>query len=302
MLFSKENAFDGYADVRGFSSGIEPPRFRRKIPFYRVVRKDAARCLFRRWGKAAAGFLFLTGIWMLCSLLRTLIRQAASVTGAPFALEGRTLVVNLPRIFVDGGLIFASAILFSPLVLGYIRFIYQLTTGREAPLMMIFDSLRSMRTLLWSMGSVITMWLGSMVILTVCLLPGALTLFSAGTFPGSDGKKAALRIAMLLLGGVLLIIGLLFAIALLVRFIAVPFILTDEHTGIFQAAALSWRATRREADGVFSLVISFLPLFLLCILLIPAIFVIPYFIASSGLYARVLLDREIQRRNMESGR
>ncbi len=296
MAFPKNDSY-GFSEVRR-----EPPRMKKAQPFYRTVCRDAARCLERKWGKTSAGFLFLTGIWILCSLLRMMIRQTADITGKAFILEGRTLIINLPRICVDGGLILTSALLFSPLLMGYIRFIYQLTIGREAPLMMIFDSLRSVRTLLKSIGSVIAMIAGTVFILALCLLPGGGTLFAAVTFSGAGEKKAALCLTLLLLGGILVLIGMLFAVAILGRFIAVPFILSDEKTGIFSAVALSWRITGQDAGNIFSMFFFFLPLFLSCILLIPAVFVIPYFITSAGLYSRVLLDREIRRRNMESGR
>ena len=288
--------------MKNYSNSNRPLRRRRQGGWinHKAIYRDAARSLERRWGKAAAGFLFLIAIWVLCWLLRTLIREAASITGAPISLEGQTMLINLPRIIIDMGMLFVSIVLFSPLLLGYIRFLYQLTTGREAPLMMIFDELRSVRTLLKSMWSVVMMSFWTLVVIGCCLLPGGLACLAAGTLTNINGKNQALFLALVMLAVVLIILGTGFIAALLGRFMAVPFILTDERTGFFTAVSRSWRITGEDSSGTFLFVLSFFPICLLCVLLIPAVFVVPYFIASTGLYTRILIDKEIRRKNMES--
>ncbi len=260
--------------------------------FFRTIRQNARRSLTARWGKTAAGFLFLCGIAALCILLRSLILQALGMSGKMISLNAGVLTISLPLIAVNLAAALVVMLLISPLSLGYLRMIYQMTAGEEPMLSVIFDPLRSVALTLRSIWEALLMLLMNIGALSVCCMPGITAVFAARMLPGSTGSAAGCRIALLLLGILLIVIGVLLAAMWTARFFAVGFLLADEDLGVIEAFKISRRISRGFTAEIFGMMLSFIPAAMLCILLIPVVFVVPYMIASFGLLARVLLDRD----------
>lgn len=265
---------------------------------FRKIRRDARRSLTARWGKTAAGFLFLCGIVTLCVLLRGLILEAMGMSGSMISLHRSVLTISLPITLVNLAVALVVMLLISPLGLGYLRMIYQMTAGEEPMLSVIFDPLRSVAMTLRSIWAALLMLLMNIGALAVCCLPGVTAMFAARMLPGSTGRAALCRIALLMLGIVLIVVGFLLTGIWTARFFAVGFLLADEDLGVIEAFKISLRISRGFTAEIFMLMVSFIPAALLCILLIPAVFVVPYMTASFGLLARVLLDRD---RQMQQG-
>ncbi len=259
---------------------------------FRTIRRNARRSLTARWGKTAAGFLFLCGIVALCMLLRSLILEALGMGGKMISLNAGVLTISLPLAVVNLAAALVVMLLISPLGLGYLRMIYQMTAGEEPMLSVIFDPLRSVALTLRSIWAALLMMLMNIGALSVCCMPGVMAMFAARMLPGSTGNAAVCRIALLLLGMVLIVIGVLLAIMWTARFFAVGFLLADEDLGVIEAFKISLRISRGFTGEIFMLMLSFIPAAILCILLIPAVFVVPYMTASFGLMARVLIDRD----------
>ncbi len=262
----------------------EPPRL------FRRIRRGARRSLTSRWGKTAAGFLFLCGIVVLCFLLRGLILETLGMGGKMISFASGVLTIRLPLVVINGALVLVILLLLSPLGLGYLRLIYQMTAGEEPFLSVIFDPLRSFRMTLRSIWATLLMLLMDAVSLMVCCLPGLTAMFAARVLPGRTGKAAVCRIALLLLGVALLLVGVLLAAVWTSRFFAVGFLLADENLGVIGAFRLSFQISRGFTGEIIMLMVSFIPAGVLCILLVPAVFVVPYVTASFALLARVLLD------------
>ena len=91
-------------------------------------------------------------------------------------------------------------------------------------------------------------------------------------------------------GVALLLVGVLLAAVWTSRFFAVGFLLADENLGVIGAFRLSFQISRGFTGEIIMLMVSFIPAGVLCILLVPAVFVGPYVTAFFALLARVLLD------------
>ena len=286
-VFSGQNSAPSDRERKDFEQERQPeppPRL------FRRIRRDARRSLTAQWGKTAAGLLFLCGIVVLCFMLRGLILEALGLGGRMITLESGVLTISLPLVVINSALALVVLLLISPLGLGYLRLIYQMTTGEEPFLSVIFDPLRSVRMTLRSIWATLLMMLVDAVALVICCLPGLTSMVAARILPETTGKSAVCRIALLLLGVVLLVVGVLLAAILTARFFAVGFLLADENLGVIEAFRLSFKISRGFTGEIVMLMVSFIPAGVLCILLIPAVFVVPYVTASFALLARVLLD------------
>lgn len=273
---------------------FEEPEQPRSPRLYRQIRRDARRCLFSRWAKAAAGVLFLMGIVVVFGLARSLLGGFFGTSGhaAQWNHATGTLTLDPAQMILDGAVFLLSQFILCPLMLGYLRFIYQMTSGEEPVLAVIFEPMQNAASFLRSFLLSFVLQLMGALATAVCCLPGGLVLWAVQIMDGTSGTGALLRIALLLLGILLVILGILAESAVMTRYIAAPFILAvDEKAGVFSALHLSSRATKGFRGELFAMLLSFLPLALLCVLLVPVLFVLPYMVVTCALFSRFLLDR-----------
>ena len=111
------------------------------------------------------------------------------------------LTIRLPLVVINGALVLVILLLLSPLGLGYLRLIYQMTAGEEPFLSVIFDPLRSFRMTLRSIWATLLMLLMDAVSLMVCCLPGLTAMFAARVLPGRTGKGGGMQDCAAAAGG-----------------------------------------------------------------------------------------------------
>jgi uncharacterized membrane protein len=173
-----------------------------------------------------------------------------------------------------------------------LRFFDRIIDGEDPDLALLFAPLQSLRD--WGQGLRLTLLIlfGGGLALGIGALPGILLIAAVRQLPGASGVSAALRIAAVLLGMLLLVIGLLLAIIWMGRLLAAPFLLAeDRKISLMKAVQLSFRASRGFTGELGMLLLSFLPWGLLCILWVPALFVLPYLGTACGIFARFLLEK-----------
>lgn len=279
--------YEGWPD--GFAGPEAPQRPER---LYRRVKGDARRALSSRWGKGAAGVLFLAGCGTVFYLLTQIIGGEIGLPARGVWLEAGTLRIDLGRLALDGLMLIPAGVLLSPLILGYLAFLYRLTSGEEASLREIFQPLQDLKLWARSVGMLVLLGGVSLLSAGVGLLPGAGLIYFTLGLPGSTGRAAILKIALLVLAFLLLAAGVLFAGYFMVRFIPAPFFLASgEQGGVLRSAARSVRATKGFRGELFTMALSFIPCTLLLIFIAPAVFVLPYEWAAFGLFSRFLADR-----------
>ncbi|MBQ8599368.1 MAG: DUF975 family protein, partial [Oscillospiraceae bacterium] len=92
--------------------------------------------------------------------------------------------------------------------------------------------------------------------------------------------------------GVLL--ALLFGVCYAVhvqKFFLARYYVVNENTGVWEALKKARHASKGRRGEIFLFKLSFLPWFISCVLVIPALYVQPYYEISAMLYARVLMER-----------
>ena len=198
--------YEGWPD--GFAGPEAPQRPER---LYRRVKGDVRRALSSRWGKGAAGVLFLAGCGTVFYLLTQIISGEMGLPARGVWLEAGTLRIDLGRLALDGLMLIPAGVLLSPLILGYLAFLYRLTSGEEASLREIFQPLQDLNLWARSVGMLVLLGGVSLLSAGVGLLPGAGLIYFTLGLPGSTGRAAILKIALLALAFLLLAAGVLFA-------------------------------------------------------------------------------------------
>ena len=268
--------------------GEAPPP---SVRLYRRVKGDARRALRSRWGKAAAGVLFLAGCFAVFSLLAAVIAGELGLPARGVALEEGMLRLSPARMALDGAVYLPGAVLLSPLMAGYCAFLYRLAAGEEASLREIFQPLQDARLWLGSVGMFFCLLLLFAASTALFLAPGVGLIALALWLPGSAGLTALYKIGLLALAFLLLFAGAAGSACFLTRFIPAPFLLAAGEGGVFRCLSRSVRATKGYRGELFTLFLSFIPLFLTLAFLAPGVFVIPYALSSFALFSRFLSDR-----------
>ena len=177
--------YEGWPD--GFAGPEAPQRPER---LYRRVKGDARRALSSRWGKGAAGVLFLAGCGTVFYLLTQIIGGEMGLPARGVWLEAGTLRIDLGRLALDGLMLIPAGVLLSPLILGYLAFLYRLTSGEEASLREIFQPLQDLKLWARSVGMLVLLGGVSLLSAGVGLLPGAGLIYFTLGLPGRRSSKS----------------------------------------------------------------------------------------------------------------
>lgn len=96
-----------------------------------------------------------------------------------------------------------------------------------------------------------------------------------------------------LLGLILSVFAIVFSVIFSMRYSFSFLILAeDPSVGPWKAVSRSAATCKGRVSGLFSFILSFFPLFLCCLLIVPAFFVLPYFKECKTVYGRYFLETE----------
>ncbi|MBQ4050997.1 MAG: DUF975 family protein [Oscillospiraceae bacterium] len=262
--------------------------------FNAVLRKDARRCLKGRWGKAAAGTLFLSGICAIVMLLEEFGMNALSLFGKELQVPFLAVPVTSAQSVLSILFGVLSVPVLAPLCVGMQKWYFRLADGPTPDLRMIFDYYADGR--LYGKA----LWLTLNVFLRTAVFGALMALLPAGIrtaqlwVSGFDSAAAAVGEALLfLLFVVMTVLSAVLTLCFGLRyFLTVYYLAGDENISVRQAVRCSVRAMKGMKGQVFSLMLGWLPLLLCCLLLVPALFVLPYCNTALAINARWLMGRD----------
>jgi len=261
--------------------------------------KQKARHLLRGvWGRAVALVLFSFLLFVFFSSLEQLIVSAAGKSTieqifTPFLLYGSAAFY--PSVLIFSSIVFAgcqvlSFLVRAPFSLGFPGWYYKAACGTVSPVSasffwytsfkrwikaLVFDFLLLIKTLFW---------------LLLFLLPaiGTLVLHYFAVISRSEGWVTT-TLLVLLIG--FLILGFIFSRIVCYRYFLVCYLLAEDPSlklrAAFRNSVLFMKGKKGE---LFRLDLSFLPYWLLNLLIFPLLGTIPYIETTRSVFARELID------------
>ncbi len=266
----------------------------------KLIKQSGKRCLYNNWGKAVAITLLLIAtclFFLLVELMVTLIFGAPPVVDV--GNDGWYLN-NLPNttllsLALTAILTIGSLLIIAPLQLGVTAWNYGISEGRSPEVLHVFHCF-SNRNYFRSLTLKIHLW-GRKLFLLIpfFLLPGAvigasLWCLSFGPTYLRGDLAAILGSCGLLFGGVLAILFAIFYGIHIQKYFLAEYYVVNENCGAWSALKKSRHASRGKRGEIFLFRLSWLPWFLSCLLVVPCIYVLPYYNISAMLYARVLME------------
>ena len=279
------------------------------MEFHRQIKKNARASLKGSWGPAVAVFLTIIGVYLLISALE----QALYIL---LGMSGFKDVLNTPDFFFDDELNvdfwavvctgFSSLLLFllgSPLAAGCARWYFSLSEGSPLGFEGLFFSFTSGKHYSRSLGAAFLISIRSALWGMLFLFPPVcLAAFFqwAGTFDTLPVSRMLIDLGATA-SWILFSIAIFALFIFLQRYFLVYYLLADRpQTPLLRIMSTSVKMMKHHKWEAFSLKFSFIGWQLLAILVLPMLYVTPFYYASMAIYARYVIEY-FQRMQMGAG-
>lgn len=275
------------------------------------IKKNARDAMRGSWGKAAAIILVFAGVSLLFTYLEQILFTLFEVPGfvdpmnTPAMFLDDRLNSSWPALVITGGIWLIQFVLFAPLMLGAFRWFYRAVGGEHPPFAAVFEyygSAKAFGKAVWLRlhVTVRAAAVGLVVLFPALCLQVALRYLPGG---GSDGYLSMMYLAVWALSKLVLLLSMLLWFYFALRYFLCYFLLAeqpDQRAG--RLVCMSVREMREYKGELFTMFLTLIPWALLCLLVIPALWAVPYGFAVAALYARIYISRAKSRRDLETTR
>lgn len=272
------------------------------LPSNSAVKSTAKASLKGRWPQAIGICFIPISLMLLISGVETLLSIVFSENSSALNLlmSGDVMSITWQRGLITLVSLLLPLFLTAPVTLGLNRFFWRTTGGADDTVGSIFYYFSEPALYVRSIIYEILFKLRIYLIGLICFLPAA----AAALFSNTDVYNV-LRIAppyfMKYMPAVsigLAFVGVLLFVPLMLRYYLAPFLLiNDEGISPNDAFRLSARISKGSKAAYFVFILSFIGWFLLCAFALPILYVYPYVLASSAVFARYTLYAHSNRGN-----
>lgn len=256
------------------------------------IKLNAKRCLCNNWGKAFSIVLLTSAIYLLFVIIEmtaNLLLQLPAASASAQELSGAWMLSYLLTVLMAIG----SFILLVPLHLGITSWYHSLSDGVSDDILSIFGFFANrkmfFRSLWLSINTGVRVLLYAVLYLIV---PSAGILFSVRLLNSSLSSGAFIGSMTLVFSIALFVLLLCFLLIRLQRYFLARYYLLDQETSVRKAIRASIHASRGICDEIFLFKLSFLLWGVSSILVLPLLYVSPYYSMSALLYARFLMEQD----------
>lgn len=264
-----------------------------------IIKKNARESLKHHWGRTIGILLFLFAVNAVFLLLEQLFYYLLSMNGT----VEPALVVDLFRgqlrvtwsmALVTLTFALVSFVLTTPLMFGMTKWYFHQVGGERPSLLTLFTYFYSIRDLARSLA--LRVMLGVRVLLWGALfgLPSAVLAFGIEAAAGYGGSFALLAVlGLILLEAVVTVIMALLWFCWVQRYFLAEYLFVSRaDMGLHAMIRESVRIMKGNRWDAAKLYLSYLPWYLLGLLVVPLLFTAPYLFAGTAINARVLLERD----------
>lgn len=268
------------------------------------MKRNARLLLKGNLARGAAATLILLGVALLFKTLEEISQLVLELSGVTDSMQSALnlpgLLEKLPlaspvSIAVTAGFLILAFAVMSPLMMGIKAWFFSLSGGDNADLSAIFHYYSGAKLYFKSLLLLLDICLRSFFWLYVLILPGALLSATGGALLTArlnvpNGRLlGTLSIAM---GVLLAVLGLLFALVIIMRYFLAPYLYAQNaQLGVRQAVKTSVRYMHGSTGRLVLLLLSFILWALASFLVLPALYAFPYAESTLAIFARYTIER-----------
>lgn len=267
---------------------------------YSMAKKNATAALRENWGKAVAVLLITLAISILFTILETVITVVLGIPsfvdylGTPGYFLDDIPNSALPSLLLTAFTLLAALVVLSPLGLGVKNWYLTITYGSRSEIGAVFAFFETFGRVMRSIGYSLSLAVRKILWGTLFFSPA----MALGMLTGqlSLGGSTELDGLLVVAGGLLtLCLGVLCAIffwIFLQRYFLVGYILCiQREVGVGKAIRLSVAATSHHKTDIALFQLSFFGWLFPALLVLPILYIQPYWETSMALYGRYLLEK-----------
>ena len=279
--------------------------------FGRTVKSGAREALRHFWGKSVVALMICYAAYLLIYLMDVVFTLVFAEPGIAALVLGEVSLGELftsyaelssladtapVALFITGCAALAYLLILPPLFLGYKSWYYHSAGGGSDNLLQLFTYFSSFRLYFRAFFYSIGLLIRKVFWLVFFSLPGAgltgvLYYYAYYLDVLTDHTSQVLAGAGICFGGFLLLAGWLMLTVFFQRYALAPYYLA-EGKGPHAAFRKSVAATSGNVAKLFFFKLSFLGWWILCLLVLPALYANPYQNTAVAIYAKYLMQKE----------
>lgn len=272
------------------------------------IKKNAKAVLEKNWLKAIVIILIIFFLSVAISSLETAYRKALNFPEFTTSFDSMSAMQSFLSRFAGTTLLLSavfavfSFIMTTPLKLGQTEWYWRLTDKKPQGVEGVFAWFGSLRLFAKSLWLRINIYLRMLPwFLLIIAVPYA-ALFISGILLSSKVQIVLTFALILMVVSELMLAGGLFLFLYIAsRYFLASYLLVEDNTRkVTSCVRDSIRYTRGQRGEIFTFWLSFAGWFMLCALALPALYVVPYFNASSVIYAKFIIYSERMKERNES--
>ncbi len=269
----------------------------------KIVKRNAKNAMRTKYGRSIVMIMLLMGINILFYLMDAIITQALQMPIFDGIEAGMTpslikdINISIPLVTGNIVIVIFYALVTSPLYYGVSGWFYRVVGGENCEIASAFNFFESAKLMTKSWGVAISVFFRKLFYTILFSIPGAAVTaiglyykqISMGDY---DHNRFVLAISLEIVGICLLAISFIYLFIYFKKYSLVKYLI-NKHKNIKarEVIKLSCKITKGEKGKIAVFDLSFILWFVLCILIIPILYVSPYYMTSKALYSKVLIER-----------
>lgn len=261
----------------------------------KAIKFNAKKCLKNNWGRAILILVILTAVNLVLGALDNAIFSAMGFERVKIDWDIlRETIYRFDAQEISPAAVALSLLLslirlciMAPLALGAVNWALELSDGRSnsiGELFWAFDNAAWYRSVWMSITVAVKTGLFA---IAVEAIPTAMMAIGAANL----WENRSLGVPLVVIGSVLMLVALPFTWWFGARYMAANLLLCDRYYyTVKEATRLSVALTRGRRWQIVGFYLSFLPWYLLCCLVLPLLYVIPYVAVADTMMARYLFE------------
>lgn len=256
-----------------------------------LVKSNGRRSLYNSWGKAVAISLMDSAVFLLFALVELVLSMIFET--APIIVGNGVTLVSVFLTFI---ITVGYFLIREPLNLGILRWYYGISEGVSEEIINIFSVFASVKQYFRSLCLEINVWGRKLIMACYYFVFPLLLFFVSSECLDSGDLYMSADLSYIIGSAGCLFSALAFVFAFILflihkqKFFLARYYLVVGGLAPIEAIKKSKHASKNRLGEILLFKLSFMPLQLLRLLVIPSIYVKPYYNASAMIFARVLME------------
>lgn len=263
------------------------------------IKYETRKSLRGNWGKAIAVTLIYFAFYFLINIPEQLVRYVFHFQDITFEKNGLSIFSDpakiMPSLIVSAIAAIVGFLIFTPLLYGEKYWYLKIANAQSPHVSALFEFLRSFKRYCKTLATRINIFLRIICFSILFLAPGiGLTVYFAHTI--NFLQATYFEILLMIACAALCIAGLWLLLMVWAGYFLTPYIIVQyPESSIRSAIKISLALMKGHRIRLFLLYLSFIGWVLLCILILPLLYVVPYMNATCARFAHYILNENKER-------